>query len=186
MEPTSTLSVGKRSLRLRLRSVFGVVNEAKGRWRRRRRTWLLAGALLTAFVLVASVFCALQAISNAPTCVRPSHGCGGSATGTIRGTVVTYSLGSTFPPANSTLNVEQKDRVVGSLHLGTRGGFTFIEQSGTYVLALSGYFCTGRTIVVRSGESSRVWLHCALPVAAPVLKHTNQPVVTAQPLASSP
>jgi hypothetical protein len=185
MEPTSTLSIGKRSLRLRLRSVFGVVDEAKGRWRRRRRVWLLMGALLSAFVLVASLLGALEAISNAPTCARPAAACGGTAMGTIRGTVVTYSLGSTFPPANSTITVEQKGRVVGRLLLGPGGGFTFVEPSGTYVLALSGHFCTGRKVVVRSGESSRVWVHCALPVAAPTLKKTNKPVVTAQPLTSS-
>jgi hypothetical protein len=174
MERASTLSARTRrtsGLRLHLRSAFGVVDEAKGRWRHRRLIWSVAGALLT-LVLVGCFVGALQANS-------------GGATGTIRGTVVTYSRGTTFPPANSTLNLEQRDRVVGRLHLGTRGGFTFIEHSGTYVLALSGYFCTGKRIVVRSGESTRMWVHCALPVAAPVLKPTKSTANVAQPPTSS-
>ena len=173
MESPSTLRLrgvtNAGRLHNRLRSAFGVVAQAKGRWRRRQQFWFLAGSLLGVVVIAVSLLGTLGTFSTV-------------ATGSISGTVVTVGLGvSTFPPGHSILEVERNGTVVGELRLGSRGGFGFAGPAGTYSVVLQGWFCTNRKVVVRKGESRHIWVHCALPVAAPALKATAPgPVVTDQ------
>lgn len=54
---------GPRGFQIRLRSAFGVIDEARNRWRHRRRIWLIAGAAICGSALAVAGW----QFSNQPT-----------------------------------------------------------------------------------------------------------------------